>query len=171
MSWTEPIPGKSPWVVGRINSIPRKTGRVMSCIDSNIWQSEIISPNEADSYQNPPIWVTAWLSPQAKYWPSLMGWINSKLLQCELNYSNKADQPTPRWRSGNWPNAPCWGGGERFCPSPCLNRDRVAVARQARWQSRALDEHLLRIKKTYKITCQVKGQNRHFSHHRLLRRD
>ena len=39
--------------------------------------------------------------------------------------------------------SPAEGGGARFCPLPCLTREGVAVARRARWQSKALDEYFL----------------------------
>ena len=62
-----------------------------------------------------------------------------------------------------------WGGGADLASLPRLTRERVAVARRARRQSKALNQYFLRKLKVYKR--QVKGKNRHVSPHRLPKRD
>ena len=54
---------------------------------------------------------------------------------------------------------PAEGGGADSAPPLCLTQERVAVARWARRQKKALDEYFLRIffnKFSEKVTCQVK---------------
>ena len=68
------------------------------------------------------------------------------------------------------------GGGADSAPPPCLTQEREAVARWARWQTKALDEYFLSNKKQIlkghlSGQGQVKGQYRHFWPNRLLRRD
>ena len=65
-------------------------------------------------------------------------------------------------------------GGDS-APSPCLTHERMAVARWARWETKAVDEYFLNFLLIFKGHMlgqgQLKCQNRHFSPYRLLRRD